>query len=218
MQRIDVCYDSQRLVREREIPIPWPPQKPKQTTKIPRKSMWRARCRAFGSARGREGGCIWTDLFKSTTADALSGFHMRTDDLHPTRKCSQNRCGNMDVPRSEDLSPGPNLRRRSLYSRGAQHPGVHAAGEGDASVAAEHAERERSPRERDSSPASPPPASPALAAMAGCPPWARYRGRALLEPSQADPELQQNKQQKKSIEEARRGRGKWMRRKGGALT
>ena len=36
MQRIDVCYDSQRLVREREIPIPWPPQKPEQTTKIPK--------------------------------------------------------------------------------------------------------------------------------------------------------------------------------------
>jgi len=51
---------------------------------------------------GEGGGCIWTDLFKSTTADALSGFHMRTDDLHPTRKCSQNRCGNMDVPRSEE--------------------------------------------------------------------------------------------------------------------
>jgi len=55
-------------------------------------------------------------------------------------------------------------------ARGAQHPGVHAAGEGDASVAAERVERERSPRERDSSPTSPPPASPALAAMAGCPP------------------------------------------------
>jgi len=75
--------------------------------------------------------------------------------------------------RSKDLSPGPNLRRRSLYSRaGGQHPGVHAAGEGDASVAAERVGRERSPREgeRDSSLASPPPASPALAAMAGCPP------------------------------------------------
>ena len=36
------------------------------------------------------------------------------------RKCSQNRCGNMDVPRSEDLSPGPNLRRRSLYRRGGE--------------------------------------------------------------------------------------------------
>ena len=33
-------------------------------------------------------------------------------------------------------------------ARGAHHPGVHAAGEGDASVAAERAERERSPRER----------------------------------------------------------------------
>ena len=31
---------------------------------------------------------------------------------------------------------------------GGHHPGVHAAGEGDASVAAERAERERSPRER----------------------------------------------------------------------
>ena len=101
MQRIDVCYDSQRLVREREIPIPWPPQKPEQTTKIPQKSCDELDAEHLG-VHGGGRGCVWTDLSKSTTADALSGFHMRTDDLHPTRKCSQNRCGKMDVPRSKE--------------------------------------------------------------------------------------------------------------------
>jgi len=83
---------------------PYPLTSPKTRTnhKNPPEINVTSSMQSIWGCTGEGGGCIWTDLFKSTTADALSGFHMRTDDLHPTRKCSQNRCGNMDVPRSEE--------------------------------------------------------------------------------------------------------------------
>ena len=120
MQRIDVCYDSQRLVREREIPIPWPPQKPEQTTKIPQKSMWRARCRAFGSARGREGGtyeqiCL-NQPQRMPSPD--STCELMTSTQHENAVKIDAETWMFQGARSGNLSPGPNLRRRSLYRRG----------------------------------------------------------------------------------------------------
>ena len=86
---------------------------------------------------------------------------------------------------------------------------MHAAGEGDASVAAERAERERNPIEREIAPRRRP-----LPHHPPSPPWPVVRrelGIAVARSWSQAKQIQNSNRtnrKKKSIEEARRGRGK----------